>query len=419
MSSSDRIAKLMPALIAGACLLAARAAGADVTVQEQTTFDLSFIKAHSNTTELTSSDKQRRDSDMHCEGFMSLVCRNTGSGEIIRLDKDVTWTLDPKKKEYREVHFPTAAERQAAEQQLNATLDKLKQCPAAQQQPASPAPDTSKCQMSPPKIESHQTDKHATIAGHDSRLSQLALTQSCRNAETGDTCDFVITMDSWLTQDEIAGAADRRAFAEAHMKKLGLNLNDPNSQIAKQMQAFLAPYRDSLKDLSTKAGDFKGFPLKTAFRISFGGAQCAAAKNANASGGGDTTVADAGTAAGQAAAGSSTGAAGSAAGQAAGAAAGNGVAGGILGSAASAFGSKLASGIFAKKSSTPPAAAPAATTSDLPPNMVQFAQISTETTSITTGPIPADQFDIPAGWTLITPKEKAADKEFTCPSAGK
>jgi hypothetical protein len=50
---------------------------------------------------------------------------------------------------------------------------------------------------------------------------------------------------------------------------------------------------------------------------------------------------------------------------------------------------------------------------------VQFAQISTETTSITTGPIPADQFDIPAGWTLITPKEKAGDKEFTCPSAGK
>ena len=203
------------------------------------------------------------------------------------------------------------------------------------------------------------------------------------------------------------------------MKKLGLNLNDPNSQIAKQMQAFLAPYRDSLKDLSAKAGDFKGFPLKTAFRISFGGAQCAAAKNANASGGGDTTVADAGTAAGQAAASSSTGAAGSAAGQAAGAAAGNGVAGGILGSAASAFGSKLAGGLFAKKSSSTPAAAPAATATDLPPNMVQFAQISTETTSITTGPIPADQFNIPAGWTLITPKEKAGDREFTCPGAGK
>ena len=406
------LARLVLAASAGVCALTAPPVRADVTVQEQTTFDLSFIKAHGNVTELISSDKQRRDTELHCEGLMSLVCRNNQNGEIVRLDKDVTWMLDPKKKEYHESHFPTAAERQAAEEKLRAGMEKLKQCPAAQQ-PATTAPDTSKCQMSPPKIEAHATDKHATFANHDTRLSQLSLTQSCRNPDTGDTCDFLVTMDSWLSQDEIAGAADRRAFAAAYAKKLGLT--DMNSQMAQELRQFLAPYRDSLKDLSAKAADFKGYPLKTSFRIAFGGAQCAAAKNSGSSGSGSNPLSDAGSAAGDAASGSAAGAAGSAAGQAAGNAAGNGVAGGILGSAASAFGSKLASGLFAKKSAAPAPAAPAA---DTPPNMVQLAQVSTETTSISTTPIAPEQFEIPAGWKLVTPKARAESKEFSCPTAG-
>jgi hypothetical protein len=60
--------------------LLGQAAVADVTVQEQSTFDLSFIKAHDTSTELTSGDKQRRDSDIHCDGVMSLLCRNLGGG---------------------------------------------------------------------------------------------------------------------------------------------------------------------------------------------------------------------------------------------------------------------------------------------------------------------------------------------------
>jgi hypothetical protein len=411
MRRSNRIARLETALLAAGCALVASAAHADVTVQEQSTFDLSLIKAHGSTTELTSGDKQRRDSELHCEGLMSLFCRNTQSGEIIRLDKDVTWNLDPKGKSYTENHFPTPAERQAAEAQMQAALEKLKQCPAMHQ--ASGAPDASKCQMSPPKIEAHQTDKHMTIAGHDSRLSQLALTQSCHNPDTGDTCDVLINMDSWLTEDEIAGISDRKAFMEAHLKKLGLN--DPNSQMQQQVRQFLAPYRDSLKELAAKSGEVKGYPLKTAFRISFGGAQCASTKNAPASGAGGSTVADAGTAAGQAAASSSAGVASGAAAEAASSATHNGAASSIFGSAASAFTSKLATGLFAKKASGGSAPAPAP---DTPPNMLQVAQITIETTSISGAPVPADQFEVPSGWKLVTPKSKGEAKEFSCPTSG-
>jgi hypothetical protein len=407
------IAQLSSIGLATACAwaLLGQPAVADVTVQQHSTFDLTFITAHDTSTEYTSGDKQRRDSEVHCDGLMSLLCRKFGGGEITRLDKELVWTLNPKDKEYTETHFPTPAERQAAEEKMRAMLEKLKQCPA---RPDSGAPDTSKCQMTPPKIESHQTDQHQTIAGHDARLSQVTLTESCHTPDNSDTCDFIITLDSWLTQDDIPGFAERKAFAESYLKKLGLM--DSNGSMQKMLQGFLAQYGDALKDISVKAKDFKGYPLKTSIRIMFGGAQCAAAKKSagSGSGAGSGTVADAGSAAGQAAASSSTGEAQSAAGQAAQNAAGNGVAGRIFGSAAGAFTNKLTSGLFGKKpATTTPAATPAA---DVPPNMVLFGTITVETTSITTTPIAADQFEIPAGWKLNTPKaNKAEDKEFTCP----
>ena len=381
--NARKTALLSTSLIAAAAALGAmtpRAAQADVTIEEQSTFDLSIIKAHGNATEFTSADKQRRDSAFHCEGFMSLLCGNAQSGEIIRLDRDVRWSLEPKKREYRETPFLTPAQRQEAEQQAAATLEKMKQCPAAQRSTA-PAPDTQKCQMTPPKFDLTPTDQHATLAGHDTRLTQITMTQSCTNPDTGDSCDFQIGMDAWLSQDAIAGLDDRRAFLKAYLHKMGLD--SPDSVIQGQMRKFLAPYEASLKQLAGKADALKGYPLKSSVRIAFGGPRCSSAQGKQSeSGGGDAS-------------------------------------GGqppptSLGSAASNLGSKLMGGLF-KKKSEPPADAPQA--SALPPGMVQAAQFTVETQSITAGPIAPAQFDIPAGWKLVTP-EPRKEKEFSCPSAG-
>ena len=359
---------------------------ADVTIEEQSTFDFSIIKAHSTLTEFTTSDKQRRDNAVHCEGFMALLCANAQSGEIVRLDRDVEWNLEPKKQEYRETPFMTAAQRQAAMQEAQATLDKMKQCPAAPQSTA-PAPNTSKCQMSPPKFDATPTDTHATLLGHDARLTQISMTQSCTNPDTGDTCDLLIGMDSWLTQEQIAGLEDRRAFQQAYLRKLGLE--DAGPLVQKQMRQFLAPYAESLKQLAGKAGDFRGYPLKTTVRIAFGGQRCAAAQQQQSASAGDGASAT-----------QSTPSIGS---------------GSSLGSVASSLGGKLVGGLFAKKQqqqTLPPSSSP------LPPGMVQAAQFTVETTAITPGPIAPAQFDIPPGWKLIPPPAKTAAKEFTCPKTG-
>jgi hypothetical protein len=417
-----------PTLLAVVMVVAPRAGRADVTIQEQTSFDFSVIQAHGSNTEYTSADKQRRDTELNCEGFMSLVCGNAQTGNIIRLDRGVQWQLEPKKKEYRETPFLTAAQRQAALQQAQAEMDKMKQCPAVQQK-GSQAPDTSKCEMSPPKFDLKQPGTHATIAGHDSQLTQLALTQSCTNKQTGDTCDFLFMFDSWLTQDQIAGLEDRRAFALAYAQKLGLDEHGAGVAIPAQMRQFIAPYAEAMKQLGSKVTDIKGYPLKTTVRIAFGGEHCAAAKNSQSSGGfgngnnNSSVVGDASQAGASAGTGAAAGAAGSSAGSAAANAAGNGSGGSVLGSAASAFSNKLVSGLFAKKNNTSTSGASGTSTttaggaSALPPGMTQAAVFTTETTVITQGPIAGSQFDIPAGWKLDQPPPTKAH-EFTCPKSG-
>jgi hypothetical protein len=421
MRAIRRLPFISLAVLAVVVVIVPRAASADVTIEQQTQFDLAIIKAHGTRTESTTTDKRRSDSDMHCEGFMSMFCGNTQSGEIIRLDRDVEWALEPKKMEYRETPLPTAAQLAAARQQAQAMMEKVKQCPAVAQHSA-PAPDTSKCEMSPPRFDVKQPGAHAMLAGHDAQLTQIALTQSCTNKTTGDTCDFLFAADTWLTQDQIAGLADQKTFQEAYLAKLGLDANDP--VIQKQMRQFLAPYADAMKQVSAKSGELKGYPLKTVLRIAYGGEHCAAVKNQSAggAGGGGNVVGDASQAAGNAAAASTTSAAGEVAGAAAANAAKNPIAGSVFSSAASAFGSKLAGGLFNKKKPDAPApAAGAGGTSGnaLPPGMIQAAQISVETTSINTAAVPAERFEIPAGWKRVEPKTKdTGPKEFTCPTAG-
>ena len=400
--------------LAAMLLIVPRTGHADVSIQQQTQYDFAIIKAHGTHTELTATDKRRSDSEMHCEGLMSMFCGNTQSGEIIRLDRNIEWALEPKKMEYRETPLPTAAQLLAARQEAQAMMEKVKQCPAMAQHTA-PAPDTSQCEMSPPRVEVKQPGTRATLAGHDAQLTQLALTNSCTNKTTGEVCDFVVALDSWLTQDQIAGLADQKAFLQAYQAKLGLDVHDP--AIQNQMRQFLAPYADVLKQLSAKSSELKGYPLKTTVRIAFGGEHCASAKKQPAGGG--NAVTDASQAAGDAAAASAAGAAGSAAGAAAGNMAKNSVGSSIFSSAASTFGSKLTSGLFKKKADAAAPPSNSAPDNGLPPGMIQAAQITVETTSIDASPVPAEKFEIPAGWKKVEPKAKqTGSKEFTCPSTG-
>ena len=399
-------------LIAGG-LLGITAARADVTVEQKMTLDVaSMIKTHGASTTNITADKKREDSESHCEGMMSLVCGNVHGGEIVRLDRGLTWRLHPDKKTYAEEVFATPEQLAEMRARMQARLEKMRSCPVTQrQQPI----DKSKCEMSPPKIDVHKTDERMSIAGHDAQRTQATLTETCTNKDTGDVCDTVVAFDVWLTQDKIAGVADRRAFAQAYAKRMGLL--DEQGALSADMAKFLGPYQAQIKQLSDKSSEFKGQPLKTSLRVMMGGQQCGATAKLKASGGSDAP-----------ANGSSTPMTNVAqAGKALGTSVGN-LVGGLFhkkkaDDSQPAAGAAATSDTSAATAGTPAAggtaAAASAAAADPYAQYLQMAAFSSETVSISTDAIPADRFDIPADWKKDAPKTaKQGDDDFTCPKTG-
>jgi hypothetical protein len=188
----------------------------------------------------------------------------------------------------------------------------------------------------------------------------------------------------------------------------------------------LAPYADSLKQLSAKASDFKGYPLKTTFRFAIGGEHCALAPAApsasSASASSDGTLSTAGRSAGVATALSAEHAAGWETSGAVQRATGNGVGGYVAGSAAGAFTQSVIGGLFAKKTRVDPPPVAAAQAGDgSPPGpagvaSTTVAEFSVETTAIDPAPISADQFEVPGGWKKLDPKAEVDSGLPSCPS---
>jgi hypothetical protein len=374
-----------------ACLVTSAALGAtavqaDVTVQQKTTLDVaSMIKTHGASTTSITADKKRDDTESHCEGMMSLVCGNVHGGEIVRLDRGVTWHLEPDKKSYREDVFATPAQLAEMRTVMQERLEKMRSCPVSQrQQPV----DKSKCEMSPPKIDVHKTDDRMSIAGHDVQRTLATLTETCTNKDTGDVCDTVVALDVWLTQDTLPGTADRRAFGQAYAKKLGLE--DAQGAMRADFAKFLAPYQAQIKQLSEKSGDLKGQPLKTSLRVMMGGPQCGAAKAKANGSSGDSSAGG----------------------------------GNPMSQAGKAMGN-LMGGLFHKKKTddSQTASGGDTATANAPPSepdpYAQYAQLaafSTETVAISTDAIPADRFELPADWKKdVPPPSKTGKEEFTCP----
>ncbi len=415
MNSNLGLAGTLAAL---AALSPCGAARADVTIQEQTTIHAFVVKAHGTTTNQVSGDKERSEVQFACDGVMSMFCGHNRSVDIVRLDREVTWDMEPKKKRYTERPFPTPEQQRALLQHQQAVIDKLKSCPAAQPA-AQSSVDTSKCEMSPPVLTVTKTQDSATLIGHAAQRTNVAMTQSCKLKDSGDVCQFSYSFDVWLTQDDLPGLADRKTFQTDYQRKLGLTGATPVS--AEQLSPLLAPYADSLKQLKAKSADFKGYPLKTTFRFAAGGAHCGIVPGSGSyDSNGNGTLQNAGTAASDAGKSSATSAAGWGTSEAVQRASGSSLGGYVAGSAAGAFAQNMVGGLFGKKKKTDAAApsaqaTPAAHSGAPDAGLTTVAEITMETTAIDTAPVSAEQFEVPAGWQKVTPKPQTDDALPNCP----
>ena len=239
-------------LSGGLVLGSANYAGADVTIEQKTTVDLGITKMGTTATEQYTADKKHQSSQAKCSGLMSLVCGKTDTAEIVRLDKSVTYQLQPDKKTYREEPFPTEADRREWQQKMQAAMDKAKSC-AAQQPAQKPAVDTSKCQMSPPVFASKDLGAGGQILGHAVHRSEITMTQSCADQSTGDVCDMQFAFDVWLTNDEVAGLGERTAFDKAYLEKIGMT-GAGGAQMQAAVTRMMGPYMDQMRHPSARFG---------------------------------------------------------------------------------------------------------------------------------------------------------------------
>jgi hypothetical protein len=419
------------ALLAGVALatlsllLGTAPARADVTIQQKTTMTLAGINIDVTDTERTSADKQRSDSTVQCHGLLALFCRNADSAEIRRLDKQLEWDLQPKKRLCTERDFPTPEQRAKAQLAFEDTMAQMKACPMPQQS-AQTGPDTSHCQMSAAKVDVQEGREHQTLIGHDAHRSTITLSQTCTDPQTGHVCQFDYGFDLWLTPDDLPGLAERRDFAVKYATAQGLDPNNP--QLRGMMQQFMAPYADTLKQLQTQGAALQGYPLRTTFFLDFGGPQCGDAQQqqqqqaqqlpprrrgglfgsiaSNAVGSGVAGLfhhnvnVPTNSVGGQVAA-NAANQTGDAAASAAADATANGVAN------ASAAQAQNASATSATSIAAPPT----------PPGMVRMVSFTTELTSVDTTSIDSSLFDLPAGYRVQPPPPPPSNnKQPVCPA---
>lgn len=357
-------------------------ARADVTTQQKTNITIGgMISMSVNSTDQMSGDKQRRESEMRCDGLMSMICGKNKTAEIVRLDKSLEWELKVDKKQYTEKPFPTAADQAAVMQKMKERLQKMKECPNAA------VPDK-KCELSTPKLDVKTTDEHATIAGHDAKKTVVTLSQTSTCKDSGDVCEINYGFDTWLTADSLPGADEQSAFVRRYLKQMGFE--DEAGMMKAEVAQFMGPYADVMKQLQGKAGALKGTALRTTFRLTMGGEKCGQAMRTKSGGAADSASTGGGLL--------------------------GGIAGGMAGGQVGEIGGKLLGSLFGKKKpAAPPDAAGGAAAAA--PNVATMVEFTTETVSFDTGAVAASQFEIPAGFTRNVPKTDAAkDDNFTCPA---
>lgn len=357
------------------CLLLVGPAIADVTIEQKITVDaaggLSMAAMQGTTITRIAADKARTDSNLE---FKSGMMRSFAGGagkttSIIRLDEERIINIDHKHKRYTEMTF--AEMRKRSEEALQ-QLEEMREVGDADQANTTDLPVAEQdCQWSDATVTVDRNGERQKIARQKAEKMVITATQSCSDPETGKVCELTWTLEQWLAP-KAPGGDEVQAFWQRYAEKLGLGELTGQANVTGMSQLF-SHYEQGWEEIRDKAGEAEGYSVKTVMQLEIGGAECTTAEGqpiSNASVFGDAMTEAAGSAAAESA------------GDAVGGAIGGAIAKGLFG----AFGKK-------KKPKQ-------AVTAEPPTGSVRLFHIVTETTAIKSKKVPADQFEVPAGFTL-------------------
>jgi hypothetical protein len=262
-------------------LICAGPVAADVTIEEKLRVEGQGLMSVMNMggTSLTriAGDRARTDTDLQMESrMMRMVGRLGPTAEIIRLDEDRVISLDLKERSYSETTF---AEQRA---ELERAMAEMRESQQAQQQGMSGI-DESDCEWSDATASVERGGAAATFGGY--RAEQLVLTasQSCRNPETGEVCDFGLRLEQWIAP-EFEAASEVLAFYQAYAASMGLDATGSRG-FAERAETMFGGYEGIWQALAEHMQALEGYPVKSSISLAIGGLECQSIKQADAAGG--------------------------------------------------------------------------------------------------------------------------------------
>jgi len=398
--------KLLPACFTFLAVLASANAIADITMQQRINVEaggaMSMLASEGTVTTSISNDRSWSESRMESKSsFMGAFGKNLNSISIMRLDKNLTWQLMPDEQQYSEMTFE---QMRAQLEQSREQLEEMQQSGSAGALPVS-AED---CQWSDSEVDVRETGERKRFANVKAKQHIITIRETCTVPESGQTCVLTWTMENWMAK-KIPGHDEAMAFNEALGEKLGIE--DMTSGMQMISRSLMSMFKEGWEEALDEASELNGYPVKTVMQMEMGGESCTATSGQPIAmddiwG----SALDASIDAGARTAGSH---AGSKVTQEATEAMGGGVSGSIAGSAVGAASGEVISGLlrhFGKKKKKPePQPQPgtsANTSAGAPTNAatgsVVLFRISSELTEISDDRIPADRFEVPAGWKKVS-----------------
>lgn len=223
---------------------------ADVTLKERTvsTGLAGFGNGTSERTWVIAGDKSRSDEQYTYTGRFKTLAgggKPRNSAEIVRLDRDVMWSLDPEKKEYSELSFAEMREMMA---QAGAE--------AARSERKSDVEMTY-------RVDVQRTGKKEKVNGFAAENYIVTVTATAKDAKSGDAAAYTMKMDQWLST-QVPGQAEATAYYRKFAEKMGL---DPQMR---QMSGLMAQYADAFKQAADKLKDLQGYPVRSTVSMLMG-----------------------------------------------------------------------------------------------------------------------------------------------------
>ena len=219
---------------------------ADLTVEESTIIKgLPLLgDATSQSTTAISGDKERQATTSEFKSRLArMFVGQNSSAEIVRLDKELIWSLNEKDKTYTEMTFAQMGEMIAQ------AADAMKGMPQAQQQP-----DAAKMDW---KVDVKRTGQKKDILGHNTEEAVITMTGTAKDEKSGETITSRWVMDGWFSKTT-GDLAELEAFGKRFAEKMGTS-----PEFGGGMARALAPYSDQLAKISKEMEGLGGYPLES------------------------------------------------------------------------------------------------------------------------------------------------------------